>query len=83
MYNLLFTETFSKQFLKLDKIDRNRISNKIMLLKKNPKLGQHMKGLSLWKLRVGEYRIIYSIEKEKLFIILLDIGHRKLVYRRY
>lgn len=54
-----------------------------MLLKKNPKLGQHMKGLSLWKLRVGEYRIIYSIEKEKLFIILLDIGHRKLVYRRY
>ncbi len=83
MHKLLFTKTFSKQFLKLDKKAQDRISNRIMLLKKNPKLGQHMKDLSLWNLRVEKYKIIYFIEKEKLFIILLDIGHRKLVYRRY
>jgi mRNA interferase RelE/StbE len=83
MYKLLFTETFSEQFSKLDKAVRDRIAKKIRRLKKNPELGQHMKGLNMWKLRVGRYRIIYSVEKNKLLVILLDVGHRKHIYRRY
>jgi mRNA interferase RelE/StbE len=34
-----------------------------------------------WRIRVGEYRIIYSIEDEKLMILVVRTGHRRDVYR--
>lgn len=36
---------------------------------------------SLWRIRVGSYRVIYKIEDENLIILVLKIGHRKDVYR--
>jgi mRNA interferase RelE/StbE len=36
---------------------------------------------SLWRIRVGDYRIIYSIEDEILILEIQKIGHRKDVYR--
>jgi mRNA interferase RelE/StbE len=83
MYKLLFTHNFNEQFCKLDKAVRDRIAKRIRLLKDNPEHGQHIKGLKLWKLRVGKYRIINSIERDRLLIILLDVGHRKHIYRGY
>ena len=50
----------------------------------NPRLyGKALQGKykSLWRYRVGEYRIIASIEDRKLIILLLEIGHRKEIYR--
>jgi len=37
--------------------------------------------LDLYKLRVGEYRILMSIQKDKLIIMVVEIGHRRNVYR--
>ena len=35
----------------------------------------------VWRLRIGDYRIVYSIADEKLTILVLRIGHRKDIYR--
>ena len=45
-------------------------------VKKIEKLNHH------YRLRISEYRIIYSIEDNKLIIEIVKIGHRKDVYRR-
>ena len=36
----------------------------------------------MYRLRVGEYRVIYSIEGRRLVILVVRIGHRRDVYRR-
>ena len=35
-----------------------------------------------WRIRVGEYRIIYSIEDDKLIVLVIDVGPSKDIYRR-
>ena len=47
---------------------------------------RHGKGLTAnrsgqWRYRVGDYRILADIQDEKLVILVIDIGHRKDVYR--
>jgi mRNA interferase RelE/StbE len=34
-----------------------------------------------YRLRVGDYRIIYSIEEDRLVVLVIDVGHRKDIYR--
>ncbi|CAN5216524.1 type II toxin-antitoxin system RelE/ParE family toxin [soil metagenome] len=48
-------------------------------------IGQALKGSQLgdlWKYRVGEYRIIASLEDSRLRVLVVRIGHRREVYRR-
>ncbi|MCX7673837.1 MAG: type II toxin-antitoxin system RelE/ParE family toxin [Thiobacillaceae bacterium] len=48
-------------------------------------IGEALKGStlgSLWKYRVGDYRIIASIEDEAVRILVVRIGHKREVYRR-
>jgi mRNA interferase RelE/StbE len=51
----------------------------------NPRsIGEALKGSelgNLWKYRVGDYRIIASIEDEKVLILVVRIGNRREVYR--
>ena len=51
----------------------------------NPRqLGEALKGAKLgdlWKFRVGDYRIICDIQDKKLIILVVQMGHRKKVYR--
>jgi mRNA interferase RelE/StbE len=64
---------------------RVRIGGKIDSLKKNPtpqgvKLLKG-KGREAYRIRVGDYRILYQIEKDILTILVIKIGHRREVYR--
>lgn len=36
-----------------------------------------------YRVRVGEYRIIYSVEDDRLVVLVIDVGPRKDIYRRY
>ncbi|HEU5400598.1 MAG TPA: type II toxin-antitoxin system RelE/ParE family toxin [Terriglobales bacterium] len=38
-------------------------------------------GQDLWRIRVGDYRIIYRVERHRLVVLILRIGHRREVYR--
>jgi len=36
----------------------------------------------IWRLRVGDYRILYELRDEHLLVLVVRIGHRSVVYRR-
>ena len=36
---------------------------------------------SLWRVRSGNYRIVYEIQDERLIVLLLKVGHRREIYR--
>lgn len=64
---------------------RDRIEEAITELEKDPRPpGTRMLSGKLreaWRLRVGDYRILYDIEDQKRQVFILDIGHRGEVYR--
>ena len=67
----------------LDKLDQDmkkRIRKKLEELQQYPERGNHLRYSEYWSLRVGDYRIIYEIDKKEQKVIILYIGHRKDVY---
>lgn len=86
MYRIVLTKTAEKDYAYLFKHNKpifERISKALRSLSKDPRQGKPLK-LSLkgkWSYRVGVYRIIYSIEYNVLTVYVLDIGHRREVYR--
>ena len=60
-----------------------RIANAIDTIASNPTVGVSLKGTlkGLNKYRVGPYRIIYEIHRARLLVVVIDIGHRKEIYR--
>ncbi|RLI11837.1 type II toxin-antitoxin system RelE/ParE family toxin [Candidatus Bathyarchaeota archaeon] len=81
-YSLAVTKRFKKSFEKLPKDVQERVYEKLILLLENPHLGIRLRGelSGLYRLRVGDYRVIYAIDKEKRLIVLLDVGHRRRIY---
>ncbi|HSY99938.1 MAG TPA: type II toxin-antitoxin system RelE/ParE family toxin [Terriglobales bacterium] len=47
-------------------------------------IGQRLQGTlsEFWKYRVGDYRLICSLEDDRLVVLVLRIGHRREVYKR-
>jgi mRNA interferase RelE/StbE len=82
VYEIRWTVIASKQFEKLDKTIQKRIINKLDSTKENPFLQvTRLVGFDAYKIRVGDYRIITTIEKSTLVILVLKVGHRKSIYR--
>lgn len=77
-------ERTPRKFLKTVQIsDRKRIDAALMLLAENP-IPPKAKKLSArdgYRIRVGDYRIIYEIQKNILVVLIIDIGHRREIYR--
>ena len=76
----------SKARGELDKIDDKislRISQKIYQLENNPYGldSQKLAGEKGYRIRVGDYRIIYTINKDSQTMTIIKIGHRREVYR--
>jgi len=82
MYSLQFSKEAEDSLRKLDKSIQKRVVKKILLLQENPRLGGQLTAnlLGLWKLRVGDYRVIYSIKDKELRVLIIKIGHRKNIY---
>ena len=80
-YQVKFTEATIRLLEKMEKSDVRRVLEKINLLVPNPfHYIKRLKGVPLYSLRIGKYRVLMSIEKEKLVILVVDIGKRKNVY---
>lgn len=41
-----------------------------------------LKGEEAYRIRVGDYRIVYIIQDERLIVLVIDVGHRGDLYRR-
>jgi mRNA interferase RelE/StbE len=86
MIQLLFTAQAEKQLAKLDKNTRLRIIASLERLREAFPVGdiRKMQGYDdLWRLRVGDYRIVMQIDlvTATITITVIRVGHRKEVYR--
>ena len=80
-FTVLLHPKAAKALKKLNEQTRSRITEKLRELGNQPeKAGKHLKYSEFWSLRVGDYRAIYEINKNKNQVIILFIGHRKKVY---
>lgn len=83
-YKIQFNKHYLKDLQKIPNKDREQIRESILSLVNNPRPDgcKKLKGnSSLYRIRCGDYRIIYTIEDQLLLIIIIEIGHRKDIYR--
>lgn len=69
---------------KLDRQVARRVHGAIALLAEDPRPpgARRLKAREGWRVRVGAYRIIYTIEDDVLLIVVVTLGHRRDVYDR-
>ena len=78
---MLFSDLALKQLGKLDAEVRKRIITTIERIRIRPDAYlKKLVGDEGYRLRVGDYRVILDLDKEKLIVLVLRIGHRKNVY---
>ena len=81
--NIIIEPNAKKEIKKLPKSDIPRILKKLYSIRENPlEHIERLKGLRLWKLRVGEYRCIVYADTGKDNLHVLKVGHRKAIYKR-
>jgi mRNA interferase RelE/StbE len=81
---VITTPQANRQFEKLDRQFQDRVRRAIEALADNPRpMGcVKLSGPEGWyRIRVGDYRIIYDIQDRQLVVIVIRIGHRREVYR--
>lgn len=83
IYSVVFKGTTLKQLNKLPKADKARVNAAIELLKLNPipPAAKKLRDRPGYRIRVGNYRIIYHFEKTEIQILILKISHRKNAYQ--
>lgn len=83
-YKIYIKPSAAKELEKVPKKVLQKIVGRIKRLSINPrpygceKLSDEEK----YRIRQGNYRIVYSIEDEKLFVIVVKVGHRRDVYKK-
>lgn len=82
-YKLSILRRAQKQLAKISANDYKRVKQAILDLAQDarPPGSKKLKGRPGWRIRHGDYRIIYEIQDDQLIIIVLDVGHRKDIYK--
>ncbi len=87
MYSVVYEKSAIKDLVGVEKPFRLLIKEKIEILAKDPdRLKNRIKALKgkeykgLYRLRVGDYRVVYQRKDDVLIILIVRIGHRKEVY---
>lgn len=84
-YSIVVNPHIEKTLSKVNASDARRIRDQIRNLPIDPRPSNSikMKGEGdTYRVRVGDYRIIYEIHDKKLLILVINVGHRRDVYKR-
>ncbi len=84
-YRIDLSPSASRQLRKLDPSARRRVQAAIELLATEPRPSGAKKlagGAGEWRVRTGDYRIVYEIDDGVLVILVLAVGHRREIYQR-
>lgn len=79
-YKVYLHKKAAASLSKLNNPVQSRIKDSIKELELNPEKGEKLTGSNFWRLRVGDYRVIYEIDNANKKILVLYIGHRRNVY---
>ena len=77
-YDIFFKESVWKDLKKIPKTDLKRIFSRIESLGEDPRPAgsEKLTGQELYRIRQGNYRILYSIQDNELTIWVIKVGHR-------
>lgn len=84
-YRIEFSSAAVRQLRKLDRRAQRRVQAAVELLAQEPRPAGAKKlvgGDGEWRVRTGDYRIVYEIGDGVLLVLVLAVGHRREVYRR-
>lgn len=82
-YSLEFKHSVAKDVAKIPKRDLQRIMDRIGALRDQPRPPGSVKlsGQEYYRIRQGNYRIVYEIIDDRLVIVVIAVGHRRDIYR--
>lgn len=83
-YRVELSPAAARQLRKLDPSARQRVQAAIELLAQEPRPPGAKKlvgGAGEWRVRTGDYRIVYEMDDGVLLILVLAVGHRREIYR--
>lgn len=84
-WRIEYTPRSAKALRRLDRVVAERVFNAVERLRDLDDPTTPCKALTgplagLWRLRVGDYRVILDVQRDQLVIVALDLGHRSSVY---
>ncbi|MCH7527388.1 MAG: type II toxin-antitoxin system RelE/ParE family toxin [Planctomycetes bacterium] len=84
-YTVLIKRSAEKEMDRLPARTFARAVQAILKLERDPrpKGSKKLRGVQDYRLRVGEYRVLYSVDDQKRVVEVIAVGHRREVYRRY
>ncbi|MFZ4767201.1 MAG: type II toxin-antitoxin system RelE family toxin [Roseimicrobium sp.] len=82
-YTVILPKSVQKQLDRLSPDINSRVIAALSALETNPRPAgaKKLKGRDAWRIRVGDYRVIYEIHDRALQVIVVQTGHRRDVYR--
>jgi mRNA interferase RelE/StbE len=82
-YTVLIKKSVQKLLRKMTDELADKLENKMLTLEDNPRpIGyKKLKGRNAFRIREGDYRIIYEINDMQIIVTVVNVGHRKNIYR--
>jgi mRNA interferase RelE/StbE len=84
-YQVEFLPSARRDFKRLPKPAQIRLANELRALVDDPRAAGVVKlpgDENAWRIRVGDYRVLYEIHDQRLLVLVIRVGHRKDVYRK-
>ncbi|MFH1075227.1 MAG: type II toxin-antitoxin system RelE/ParE family toxin [Pseudomonadota bacterium] len=83
-YKLSIERSAQKGLSKMPHREQDRIIAAIQNLADNPRPpnAKKLTGRDAWRMRIGDYRVIYEIYDDTLIVLVVHLGHRKDIYRK-
>ncbi len=83
-YQIIIERAARKDIQKINQADQIQIIQAIKQLADEPRPSGciKLKGRAAWRIRVGDYRVIYEIQDNLLIIAVITVGHRRDVYNK-
>ncbi len=85
-YRIEVTPAAVRQLRKLDSQARRRVQAAVELLANDPRPSGAKKlvgGNGEWRVRTGDYRIVYEVNDGVLVVLVIAVGHRREIYQRH
>lgn len=83
-YRVTLSPAAARELRKLDPQVRRRIQGALELLSvdhRPPAATRLVGGAGEWRVRTGDYRIVYEVVDDRLLVLVLRVGHRREAYR--
>ena len=82
-YSLVIARRFRQDLRRLDTQMHRRVLEALERLQEDPFQGQRLTNVAIgqWRIRVGDYRVVYTIRDEVLLVLVVRVAHRKDAYR--